>query len=208
MKTFDYNPIPITVPVGKLLFDIYYPSHRTMLHKEHPNWWWMYTWASGVLLSWELTQLVELKKILEIGCGLGLSSIVASKLGHDITCVDMIEETKWYVEHNARMSDTKIPTWKHISQINETFEYIIFSDVLYANFRAPEAFIDSLRLHLSENGEILCVEPNHGPIISTFISAMEVAGFVVHEHTILPSPKITNAPWETDTYIKLRMKRA
>lgn len=208
MITLEYNPTPIAIPAGGYSFRVYHPLGRETLLKDHPTWWWMYSWSSGILLSWELAKLSQPKKILEVGCGLGLASIVASKLGHDITCTDVVEETEWYVSHNAQSSAAKLPTWKPPTQITDTFELVMFSDVMYANFRNPVPFVEYITQRVADGGEILCVEPNREVVTTPVLATLEQYGWKVIEQSILPYTHLSDAPWETNNYVQMRIQKA
>lgn len=209
MIVLDYEPTPIAIPIGGIPFRIFHPLNREELRAQHPDWWWMYSWSSGILLSLEIVKLPEPKTILEIGCGLGLASLVASKFGHNITCTDLVEETEWYVGHNARSSATKVPRWKKPIDIDGKFDLIIFSDVLYGNYKAPEYLLTMLSTLLSDDGEILCVEPNTLPILDTFTTLLDTIGMYVVEQDVLNKPFFGDAPpmCEENQFVKLRIRR-
>jgi predicted nicotinamide N-methyase len=207
MITLDFDPTPVAISAGGYPFRAYHPLNRELLLKAYPTWWWMYSWSCGIVLSWELAKLSHPKKILEVGCGLGLASVVASKLGHHITCTDVVEETEWYVGHNARSSTAKIPMWKPTNQITDTFEMVMFSDVMYANFRNPIPFVEYITERVDPDGEILCVEHNTKSVLTPVLATMEQYGWKVIEQSIVPRTQLSDAPWETDNHVLMRIKR-
>jgi predicted nicotinamide N-methyase len=186
---------------------VYLPLNREQLRTDHPTWWWMYTWGAGILLSHEIMQFPQPKQILEIGCGLGLASTVASKLGHDISCTDLVEETEWYVNQTAQLAGTNVPTWKLPTDVSGTFEMIMFSDVLYAHFKNPIPFLESLITHLAPDGTILCVEPHRPEVLTPVLDVLPAVGLEVVSSTYLDRPIGSDGPWEETTYVKLQIQR-
>lgn len=207
MIVLPIDPTPIAVPVANHPFRVYHPTNRESLRTQHPTWWWMYTWASGILLSWELEKLTEQKTILEVGCGLGLASVVASYLGHDITCTDVVEETEYYVGLTARSSATKIPKWKSVSDVTGTFDMIMLSDVLYTNFKTPVPLFEYMTERLSIDGEIWCVEPYRPEILTPALSVLSEMGLELVHEEMLSYPRFSDGPWETDQYVKMIIRR-
>ena len=207
MIILPFDPTSNVISVMNHRFPIHHPANRELLRAQHSTWWWMYTWASGILLAQELAELTEQTTILEIGCGLGLASAVASRLGHTITCTDIVEETEWYVNLTAQSSETTAPVWKKVSDIGGTFNMIIFSDVLYANFRNPMPFLEMLLTHLAPNGTILCVEPHRPEVLSQVLPLLGEVGLEVVSSTYLYRPIGSDGPWEEYAYVKLQIQR-
>lgn len=213
MIALPFDPTPsLTIPIGGYPFVIYHPLNREELHQRHPDWWWMWCWSSGILLAMDIPKLKGNLRILELGCGLGLASVVAAKLGHDVTCTDVVEETQWYVGHTARSAGSKIPKWTTIENITGLFDHIMFSDILYTSFRNDkkmDALIDFMESHLAPNGEIYFVESNTPLIFGTFLSRLERVGLQVVSQEIVARPAIAVAPtqYEEPTYIKVLIRR-
>ena len=66
--------------------------------------------SSEVLAHFIYNYNTENKKILEIGCGLGLSSLILNHLQADITATDYHPEVEKYLLENTKLNhDTKIP---------------------------------------------------------------------------------------------------
>jgi predicted nicotinamide N-methyase len=76
-------------------------------------------WPSGIVLAQEMS-VRELagRKILEIGCGLGLASLVAKQRGADICASDAHPLTQLFLNNNATLNDIEnvsIPPAKYSS---------------------------------------------------------------------------------------------
>lgn len=207
MNVLPASPTPNNISVNEHQFQVYYPENREQLRITNPTWWWMYSWAAGILLSRELSTITTPTKILEVGCGLGLASTVASKLGHDITCTDLVVETEWYVMQTALTANVIAPKWKRATDITDTFELIVFSDVLYAQFRDPMPFVESLVSRLTSQGTILCIEPHRPEVLSPVLDALATVGLEVINYSYLDLPPEIDAPWEESTYVKLQIHR-
>lgn len=209
MKRLEYDPIPIEVPIAGHLYRIYHPANRESLRAQHPTWWWMYTWAAGILLSLELAKLDKKKTILDIGCGLGLASVVASRLGHTITCTDVIEETEWFVELTASSSETKAPLWLPVSEVVEKFDMIMFSDILYANFRDLTPFFQYMIDRLAAGGEILCIEQQRPEFLKPAFSVLSQLGLQIVSEEKMTRPQFTDSPieFENTEYVKYIIKK-
>ena len=63
-------------------------------------------WPSGRVLAEAMCGFeVAGKRILEIGCGLGLSSLVLQRRKADITASDPHPLAGWFLAHNARLTN-------------------------------------------------------------------------------------------------------
>ena len=124
-------------------------------------------WPSSRILAATVCILdFEGKRVLEIGCGLGLSSIVLHGMGVDITASDYHPLAKEFLDENVlrnKMLPIKfqIGNWEADNPLLGKFDMIIGSDVLYepAHAESVSRFIDS---HSSDNVKVVIVDPNRG----------------------------------------------
>lgn len=121
-------------------------------------------WPASHILAAEVcvTDLVG-KRVLEIGCGIGLASIVLHKMGTDITASDYHPRAQEFLDRNVL--DNGLPPIKfeavNFEQKNPQlgkFDVIIASDVLYQPQHAEKlaSFISS---HSSDDVEVIVVDP-------------------------------------------------
>lgn len=119
--------------------------------------------ASKILAS--TVQLINLegKRVLEIGCGIALSSIALHKMGVDITASDYHPLTKEFLDRNILangLPEIKYQTgnWEKENPLLGEFDLIIGSDVLYQpdHVKNVSQFIDH---HSSNNVEVVIVDP-------------------------------------------------
>lgn len=124
-------------------------------------------WASGeVLAHLMLTYQVEGKRILEVGCGIGLASLVLNYRIADITATDHHPEAGSFLQENVRLNNgPTIPfirtSWLDHDIVLGKFNLIIGSDLLYErdHVEALSAFIDQ---HACQNCEVIIVDPGRG----------------------------------------------
>lgn len=124
-------------------------------------------WPSSIVLAKLVSTLsLEGKHILEIGCGIALSSLVLQKMRADITASDYHPLAKEFLDKNAQannLSPIKFSAgnWETKNETLGKFDLIIGSDVLYQRNHAEQVsqFIDT---HSSRSVEVIIVDPARG----------------------------------------------
>ncbi len=147
-------------------------------------------WPSGLMLAAEMqTHTIAGLRILEIGCGLGLASLVVHRRCGDITASDSHPLVRDFLVHNLGLNlllPMKYETgnWGRDNPGLGLFDLIIGSDLLYDRDQPGvlSAFIDR---HGSASVEVLIVDPDRGNR-SSFNQHMRALGFS-HEETRLHS---------------------
>ncbi|OIO71462.1 MAG: histidine kinase [Zetaproteobacteria bacterium CG_4_9_14_3_um_filter_49_83] len=143
-------------------------------------------WPSSQVLA----QLMSVRpaidgiRILEVGCGLGLASLVLKHRGADITSSDYHPLASPFLAVNAMLNhlddiDTITCDWTSIANSPQLFDLIIGSDLLYEqdHFTQLSAFI--LR-HAQPRVEIIIIDPNRGNA-GKFNTRMKKLGFSCYE---------------------------
>lgn len=126
------------------------------------------------------------KRVLELGCGLGLSSLVLRRRGADILASDHHPLAESFLRHNARANGILMPAflsldWAATAVDLGRFDLIIGSDVLYERNHA--ALIAAIvERHASVSAEIVVADPGRGER-ARFSSALRAQGFAVTEQT-------------------------
>ena len=139
-------------------------------------------WQSGeVLARLMCTQDIKNKKILEIGCGIGLSSLVLNHRHADITATDYNPEAKIFLDKNVLLNEAKqiqfqLCDWKEESSSLGKFDLVIGSDVLYQGDH-PKLLSSFINKHTTEDGEVIIVCPKRG-YQNKFNREMEAFNFV------------------------------
>ncbi|WP_101759706.1 methyltransferase [Oceanicoccus sp. KOV_DT_Chl] len=139
-------------------------------------------WLSGEVLAHEMADFpIAGKRILEVGCGMALSSLLLNLRHADITATDIHPEVGAFLAENTRLNNgAKIPFlrtgWDNSSDGLGKYDVIIGSDVLYEpdHIELLSHFIDR---HASASCEIILVDPgraNH----ASFSKNMVARGYI------------------------------
>lgn len=106
---------------------------------------------------------IKNKRILEIGCGIGLTSLLLNKRKGDISATDYHPEVEEYLKRNTLLNnDNEIPyqrlSWSNEKSIIGKFDLIIGSDILYEkeHIKLLSEFIEQ---HANEKCEVIIVDP-------------------------------------------------
>jgi predicted nicotinamide N-methyase len=121
-------------------------------------------WPASQILAAEVSvaNLVG-KRILEIGCGIGLASIVLHKMGADITASDHHPRAQEFLNRNV-LDNGLLPIkfqavdFEQKNPLLGKFDLIIASDVLYQPHHA-ESLSSLIASHSSDNVEVIVVDP-------------------------------------------------
>jgi ETFB lysine methyltransferase len=126
-------------------------------------------WPSSLVLAKVMaTKEIKSLKILEIGCGLALSSIVLSLRGANIKATDNHPSAETFLDENIRINQCNpIPfiqaDWEDIQKraVSDKYDLIIGSDVLYLpeHIKSLSLFINN---HSKSRCEVIIVDPNRG----------------------------------------------
>jgi ETFB lysine methyltransferase len=126
-------------------------------------------WPSGQMLAQLMsTYAVNGLRILEVGCGLALASLVLQRRGADITVSDYHPDMPVFLKNNTALNDLDdIPVlrggWEDEEGAPGLFDLIIGSDLLYERGHHDQlaAFIDR---HAKPEASVLIVDPGRGHV--------------------------------------------
>lgn len=124
-------------------------------------------WPSSLVLAHFISDYdTHSKRILEVGCGMALSSLLLNKQCADITATDYHPEADKFLQRNALLNDDKKiafeqVNWTDTSDTLGLFDLIIGSDLLYedAHIELLAAFIEA---HAKPACEVIIVDPGRG----------------------------------------------
>lgn len=144
-------------------------------------------WPSSIALSefiGEHPELVKGKKVLELGCGLGLPSLVSSYLGGEVLATDYHPDVEEYYLRNCRHSSVassyKRLNWRESTEDIGKFDIVIGSDVLYESKHSREVASGLIRF-IKPGGKILLSDPLR-PYLQGFLAAMKEEGMKENMH--------------------------
>ena len=142
-------------------------------------------WPSAQKLA-DLMQVWEFgqRRVLELGCGLGLASLVVHRRGGNITASDCHPLTEAFLRANLLLNHLpamryRTGNWTRPNPALGLFDLVIASDVLYEPAHAQQlsAFIEC---HTPHRAEVLIVDPDRGNR-SAFKRCMDSLGFALRE---------------------------
>lgn len=149
-------------------------------------------WPSGrVLAQAMLTFKLDGKRILEVGCGLGLASLVVHRRGGDITASDCHPLAAAFLLENLRLNGLpamkyQIGDWSRPNPGLGLFDVIIGSDLLYDR-EQPEALSQFIDRHSAAAVEVVIADPDRGNQ-ARFKRKMHVLGYSHSEARVSSLP--------------------
>ncbi|MEO8579138.1 MAG: methyltransferase domain-containing protein [Gemmatimonadales bacterium] len=129
--------------LGDRTFSILKPANSDDLIKEEDFVkderlpYWADVWPSSIVLAGKLLTLKGSgRTALELGCGVGLSTLAATSAGFDVLSTDYYEDaldvTRANVFRNlGTLARTRLVDWRHLPQDLGRFDLVFASDVLY-----------------------------------------------------------------------------
>ena len=124
-------------------------------------------WPSSEVLAHHMSDFaIKGKRILEIGCGIGLTSLVLNQRDADITATDYHPEAEGFLQHNVSLNGgSPIPFqrtgWDDAISELGTFDLILGSDLLYEDEHA-EVLSKFINQHAKADCEVIIVDPGRG----------------------------------------------
>ncbi len=149
-------------------------------------------WPSSIYLASALAlrPVNTDEKILEIGCGLALASLVAHRRGANITASDRHPKAKIFLQENLRLNNLSKLPFRHgqwgahpapslddtgAALLDAKYDLIVGSDLLYEP-DMPSALARFVDSYAAEKSEVWVVDPNRG-YRSAFNQKMKTLGF-------------------------------
>lgn len=122
-------------------------------------------WPSGQVLAHAmLTMDLEGKRILEVGAGLALASLVVHRRGGDITVCDYHPLIPDFLTENLRLNNLgpikyQAAEWSDLNEELGVFDLIIGSDLIYERGQ-PALLADFIDWHSADLVDVYIVDPN------------------------------------------------
>ena len=132
----------VELPEGELR--ILQPAESAEIPDDHQVEWaplapyWSILWRSGVALARELAgEPLRGRKVVELGCGLGVPSIAAARAGADVLATDGDVDALSLVRRNAEENGVRVEAaaldWGDPDVLVERgpFDLVLGADILY-----------------------------------------------------------------------------
>lgn len=140
--------------------------------------YWAEVWPSAQALSGYILEnknSFKNKKVLELGCGIGMVGIAATFAGADVLFSDYENEALDFVNCNffinfKKQAKTILLDWRE-PNLDKTFEIILAADILYEK-RFIEPVYRTVKKLLLDNGQVFIAEPDR-TIARSFFELME-----------------------------------
>jgi predicted nicotinamide N-methyase len=151
-------------------------------------------WPAARALTDHLGEIVAPKqeaRVLEIGCGLAIPSLLLAKSGALVTATDFHPSVPTFLTRNLTLNGLAPDAisyveidWQQLSHGNGKgaslglFDWVIGSDILYER-QQPALVADTIERFLAPNGLAVITDPVR-PYLQTFVDEMTARGF--HHH--------------------------
>jgi ETFB lysine methyltransferase len=171
--------------------------------------YWADVWPSSLILASKLLELDgRRKKALELGCGVGLSTLAATKAGFEVLSTDYYEDaldvTRANVFRNlGTLARTRLVDWRHLPDDLGVFDLVFASDVLYEQEYAVLLPTILNRL-LAPRGLALIADPGR-VAAPNFVEACAENGLVIQDKETRPF-EVGEIKQRIDIYSLLRQQ--
>jgi predicted nicotinamide N-methyase len=143
-------------------------------------------WPAGLALAEEMSRFaIAGKSILEVGCGLGLGSLVLQRRGANVTASDHHPLAEEFLRFNAALNGLppitfhKAP-WAGPNPDLGRFDLVIGSDLLYERGH-PSELSAFLACHTESAAQVIMVDPGRSRC-GKFSAEMSNEGYTRTEH--------------------------
>ena len=139
-------------------------------------------WPAGLALAEEMSHFpIAGKSILELGCGIALTSLVLARRGADITACDYHPLAESFLQHNVALNQLpalpfRTAPWLGPNPLLGRYDLIVGSDLLYERDHA-ELLAGFIGQHAQPASQVLIADPGRG-YVSPFSALMTELGYV------------------------------
>jgi predicted nicotinamide N-methyase len=139
-------------------------------------------WPAGLALAEEMSHFpIAGKSILELGCGIALTSLVLARRGADITACDYHPLAEAFLQHNVALNQLpalpfRTAPWLGPNPLLGRYDLIVGSDLLYERDHA-ELLAGFIGQHAQPASQVLIADPGRG-YVSPFSALMTELGYV------------------------------
>jgi predicted nicotinamide N-methyase len=115
-----------------------------------PTPYWASAWPAGSALARAVAREdLRGRRVVELGCGIGMPSVVAARVGAGVLATDAAPEAVVYAAHNLALNDVlgdvAVAAWEDLRVLGAPWDLVLGADVLYLH-----ANVEQLRRLLPE----------------------------------------------------------
>ncbi len=132
------------MPDGQRMYYLLPSDWRTLREHERaagrPTPYWAVAWPSGLALARAVVRRaseVAGRRVLELGCGVGLPSVAAARAGAEVLATDGSPDAVVFAAHTLALNDVRgdvaAATWQEAADglASEPWDLVLAADVLY-----------------------------------------------------------------------------
>jgi predicted nicotinamide N-methyase len=142
--------------------------------------YWADIWPSSVILARRMANAAgKGRSLLELGCGLGVVSTTAMRVGFEVLATDYYEDALLFTRANAwrnlhREPDVRMIDWRALPADLGAYDMIVAADVLY-EMPYAELVANILAAALEKDGVAIIADPGR-VAVEKFIDACSAQG--------------------------------
>lgn len=150
--------------------------------------YWVELWPSSIALAHYMVQHLGLagKHVLELGCGLGVVSLIAALQGARVLGTDYEADALVFARYNAQRNACqqvrfRLVDWRCPAALRRRYDCILASDVIY-EARNFGPLVTLLQRYLARGGVAVFAEPGRVNAVP-FFALLRQRGFLSHQVT-------------------------
>lgn len=146
-------------------------------------------WPSSIVLAHFIDDFdTDSKRILEVGCGMALTSLLLNKQNADITATDYHPEVQTFLDRNTLLNQDSDIAFERVDWADESddlglFDLIIGSDLLYEDNHI-DLLANFIEAHANSTCEVIIVDPGRGRKSKLSTRLIEFGFTSVHEKPV------------------------
>ena len=146
-------------------------------------------WPSSVVLAHFIDDFdTDSKRILEVGCGMALTSLLLNKQNADITATDYHPEVQTFLDRNTLLNQDSDIAYERVDWADGNddlglFDLIIGSDLLYEDNHI-DLLANFIEAHANPTCEVIIVDPGRGRKSKLSTRLIEFGFTSVHEKPV------------------------
>ena len=188
ISKYDTEPIELTIGSRQLTLlrvkglECWVDREALLRDETEEPPYWAHLWTGALTLARYLEERVECRdlRVLDLGCGLGLTGIIAALKGAQVTFADKEAEALAFATVNAQMNDCPLFETRLLDFTREVLEpqfpLILGAEILYDRPTFP-LLVAFLVRHLSPGGRALLADAKRTNT-DDFYHLLDLAGVV------------------------------